>query len=71
MPKSIQATLDSGRLFALTAGSPQQPALILLHGWPQSSAIFESIVDRLGEHFFVLAFDLPGVGQSTASMSAG
>src|SRR4051794_37428959 len=66
MPKPLRTHSRDGDLFALSAGVPDQPALILLHGWPLSSAIFEPVVDRLGEHFFVLAFDLPRVGKSTA-----
>jgi pimeloyl-ACP methyl ester carboxylesterase len=66
VPNPIDIKTSAGRLFALTAGSVHEPALILLHGWPQSSAVFEPVVDRLGNDFFVLAFDLPGIGQSSA-----
>jgi len=65
MPNPVTAETSSGELFALTAGSRDRPALILLHGWPLSSAIFEPVIDRLGESFYVLAFDLPGIGKST------
>jgi pimeloyl-ACP methyl ester carboxylesterase len=71
MPRPICIARRDGEFFALSSGSPTQPALILLHGWPQSSAVFAPVVDRLGEEFFVLAFDLPGVGQSTASVKSG
>lgn len=71
MPKNVRVPHNDGELFALSAGSPRHPALILLHGWPLSSAIFTPVVDRLGEDFFVLAFDLPGVGQSTATVGSG
>ena len=66
MAKALHVPMNGAELFALSAGSPRQPAVILLHGWPLSHAIFEPVVDRLGENFFVLAFDLPGIGQSTA-----
>ena len=70
MPKTIQAPCGNGELFGLSAGSPRQPGLILLHGWPLSSAIFAPVIDHLGEDFFVLAFDLPGVGQSTTTLKS-
>lgn len=66
MPLPLRIPVVDGELFAQSAGSPQQPAVILLHGWPLSSAIFAPVIDRLGDDFFTLAFDLPGVGRSTA-----
>jgi pimeloyl-ACP methyl ester carboxylesterase len=51
-------------LAARAAGDSDKPALVLLHGWPQSSQLFEPVIDRLGEDGFVLAFDLPAVGAS-------
>jgi pimeloyl-ACP methyl ester carboxylesterase len=47
-----------------TAGNPKNPALILLHGWPFSRRIYDGVVDELSTGSFVLAFDLPNVGDS-------
>lgn len=49
---------------ARIAGDPRQPALLLLHGWPHSSALYESVLEPLGVDFFVLAVDLPEIGDS-------
>ena len=49
---------------ALCAGSPDNPAIVLLHGWPLSSAIWGPVIDALARDHFVLAFDLPGIGLS-------
>lgn len=38
------------------------PALVLIHGFPDSSRIWESIADKLSAHFTVLTPDLPGSG---------
>jgi len=46
------------------AGSASRPALLLLHGWPHSHALYEPVVRDLAAHFFVLAPDLPGIGES-------
>lgn len=51
-------------LAALAAGDASRPALILLHGWPQCSRVYDQVIDELAEDHFVLAFDLPGVGES-------
>lgn len=51
-------------LSALVAGSSRQPALVLVHGWPLTSAIWNPVMAGLSERYFVLAFDLPGIGRS-------
>ncbi len=59
-------TVDVGQLTLAyqAAGESTSPALVLLHGWPHSSAVYEGVMDKLGETHRVLAFDLPGVGAS-------
>jgi len=64
MSQRISVKTGNFELSALTAGSPDHSALVLLHGWHLSKAIWEPIIDRLGDRFFVLAFDLPGIGGS-------
>ena len=46
-----------------TAGTG--PALLLLHGWPQTSYAWRSIIPALAEQFTVIAPDLPGLGASS------
>ncbi|HEX6705846.1 MAG TPA: alpha/beta hydrolase [Albitalea sp.] len=48
----------------LSAGDPARPALLLLHGWPQSKEVYDQVVDPLAAEHFVLAFDLPAIGDS-------
>src|SRR4051812_26234434 len=45
-------------------GIASRPTLLLLHGWPHSHALYEPVVHDLSEHFFVLAPDLPEIGES-------
>jgi pimeloyl-ACP methyl ester carboxylesterase len=47
-----------------TAGSMARPALILLHGWPHSGALYHQVIDELAHDSYVIAFDLPNVGTS-------
>ena len=54
-----------------TAGDRAKPALILLHGWPHSSAIYQNVLEELGSDSHVLAFDLPGVGGSRGAPPSG
>lgn len=53
------------------AGESSQPALLLLHGWPQSRALYDGVLDPLSADFFVLAPDLPGVGGSRGAPPSG
>jgi pimeloyl-ACP methyl ester carboxylesterase len=55
------------KLSARTAGDASRSGLILLHGWPHSSRVYDEVIDELGQENFVLAFDLPGVGDSHGS----
>jgi len=47
-----------------TAGDSAKPTLLLLHGWPHSSALYAGVIDELGRDQHVIAFDLPAVGAS-------
>jgi len=57
----------SVELFARIAGDRSDPALILLHGWPHDGSLYDPVIDRLGERFFTIAFDLPAIGRSTGA----
>src|SRR5687768_13534329 len=57
-------SVDRLTLAARKAGKPSSPCLVLLHGWPQTSLAWESVIDELGRDQYVLAFDLPGIGDS-------
>jgi pimeloyl-ACP methyl ester carboxylesterase len=41
------------------------PALILLHGYAETSRMWTPILPQLGEKFTVIAPDLPGIGESS------
>lgn len=61
---AVEVATSSGRLGGLRAGNPENSALLLVHGWPLTSAIWEPALSSLSENFYVLAFDLPGIGLS-------
>jgi pimeloyl-ACP methyl ester carboxylesterase len=62
--RKIEIPVDDMKLSARAAGDRNQPALILLHGWPHSGRVYDDVIPDLSEDAFVLAFDLPGVGDS-------
>lgn len=48
----------------ITAGDASQPAVLLLHGFPNSSRMFREVVRTLSPSAYVIAPDLPGFGES-------
>jgi pimeloyl-ACP methyl ester carboxylesterase len=60
------ATVDSRRLFYREAGSPDAPAIVLLHGFPTSSYMFRNLIPQLAERYHVIAPDHLGFGHSDA-----
>ncbi len=53
-----------------TAGDPQNPALVLLHGFLGNAEDWASVVSLLKRQFFCVTIDLPGHGDS-AALKAG
>jgi pimeloyl-ACP methyl ester carboxylesterase len=48
----------------ITAGDPSKPAVLLLHGTPNSARMFLEIMPELSRAAYVIAPDLPGHGES-------
>ena len=60
---SKTAKVDGAELHYMTAG--QGPAVILLHGYAETSRMWRPIIPALAKHFRVIAPDLPGIGDSS------
>ena len=64
-PHRQQFRLSGGtELSFITAGESSRPAVLLLHGTPQSARYFRDIVPELSRVAYVIAPDLPGFGES-------
>ena len=48
-------------------GAPQNPPLVLVHGWPQTSYCWHHLVSYLKE-FYIIAPDLRGMGDSNRAL---
>jgi pimeloyl-ACP methyl ester carboxylesterase len=68
--KAFAIPVDNLSIALSVAGDPSRPALLLLHGWPHSRALFHGVLDELSGDFFVLAPDLPGIGDSRGAPAA-
>jgi pimeloyl-ACP methyl ester carboxylesterase len=53
---------DGIEVFYRTAGDPNLPVVLLLHGFPTSSFMFRELIPRLADRYRVIAPDLPGFG---------
>src|SRR3954452_25336768 len=60
---SRDAKIGDARLHYLSAGKGTE-AVILLHGYAETSRMWKPIMPLLAERFTVIAPDLPGIGDS-------
>ena len=58
------AQIDGLSIFFREAGERDAPTLLLLHGLPSSSRMFEPLFARLSDHCHLVAPDYPGFGHS-------
>src|SRR6201999_1265038 len=58
--------LGDSEIFYREAGDPGAATLLLLHGFPSSSAQYDQLMQRLSGRYHVIAPDYPGVGRSPA-----
>jgi pimeloyl-ACP methyl ester carboxylesterase len=56
--------VDGLTIFYREAGPKDAPALLLLHGLPSSSRMFEPLLQRLSNRYHLVAPDYPGFGHS-------
>ena len=58
--------VDGLNIFYREAGDPADPAILLLHGYPNSSFLFRRLIPALAaENYYVVAPDFPGMGYSS------
>ena len=56
--------LPGGSIHVRTGGNPDRPALLLLHGFPQSHVMWHRVAQALRQDFFLVLPDLRGYGDS-------
>ncbi len=57
-------TIDGLSIFYRESGPTNAPVLLLLHGLPSSSRMFEPLLTRLADRYHLIAPDYPGFGHS-------
>jgi pimeloyl-ACP methyl ester carboxylesterase len=58
--------IDGLSIFYREAGPKDAPIILLLHGLPSSSRMFQPLLSRLSDRFHLVAPDYPGFGHSDA-----
>ncbi len=58
--------VDGLEIFYREAGPSDAPTILLLHGFPSSSRMFEPLFARLSDRYHLIAPDYPGFGHSDA-----
>ncbi len=61
-----QVTVDGVNIAYREIGDSRYPAVLLLHGVPSSSRMYEALMKQLGDRFHLIAPDYPGFGNSAA-----
>jgi pimeloyl-ACP methyl ester carboxylesterase len=64
------ATIAGRRIFYREAGTPDRPAVVLLHGTPATSHMYRRLIPALAERYHVIAPDYPGFGHSDVPPAA-
>jgi len=58
-------------LAVVEAGDPARPAVLLLHGYPDTKEVWAGVVARLEPRYHVIAYDTRGAGRSSAPAPGG
>jgi pimeloyl-ACP methyl ester carboxylesterase len=59
-------TVKGMSIFYREAGPSKAPAILLLHGFPSSSRMFDTLMPLLADRYHLIAPDYPGFGNSDA-----
>ncbi len=62
LPANIN--FDHLNIFHTCQGNPENPAVLMIHGYPTSSFDYAPLFERLSDDFYVCALDTPGYGFS-------
>lgn len=64
--KYLRTKVDGVEIFYREAGPKDAPTIVLLHGFPSSSRMFDPLIPLLATRYHLIAPDFPGFGQSEA-----
>lgn len=62
--------INANQIFTKTAGDANNPALLLIHGFPSASWDWEGMWNELSKHYFLVTLDMLGFGLSDKPINA-
>lgn len=62
--------VDELLIHVIDAGNREDPAVMLLHGWPENWSAWKQVIQDLCTDHHVIAIDLPGIGASLTAPPA-
>lgn len=65
VPHQFVESPDGVRLAIYQSGQPEGPAIVLVHGFPDSHVLWDGVVPLLAKRFRIVCYDNRGVGQSS------
>ncbi|RJQ87048.1 SDR family oxidoreductase [Amycolatopsis panacis] len=68
--KQVTAS-DGVRLSVRVRGVPEGPTVVLVHGYPDNSSLWDGVVAELGRHHCVVTYDVRGAGESDKPRGRG
>jgi pimeloyl-ACP methyl ester carboxylesterase len=63
------ATIEGLKIFYREAGAKDKPAIVLLHGYPTSSQMYQNLMTELSDQFHLVAPDFPGLANVVRALS--
>jgi len=63
--------VDGLRLAVTRQGDPTAPTVLLVHGYPDNSSIWDDVAAKLADRFHVVRYDVRGCGESQAPADKG
>ena len=63
-----RSRIDAGdvKLAVTQRGDPAHPTVVLVHGYPDTQAVWDELAELLADRFHVVSYDVRGAGASTA-----
>ncbi len=61
---------DGVRIAVYEQGNPDGPTVVMVHGWPDSHAVWDGVVPLLEERYRIIRYDNRGVGESSVPTSS-
>jgi len=71
MTNTLTVTSGQQQLAVTVRGAANQPTIVLVHGYPDTSTVWDAVADELSQDYFVVTYDVRGTGASSIPRANG